>query len=72
MVDISHFITWHVAVERQCYIHFTRHPSFPICPILSKEGTGLVWGVCVCMYKYICVRVCVRVCDFAPHFLAIF
>ena len=77
MVGISHFITWHVAVERQCYIHFTicrraPPPSFLICLTLSKQGTCLVWGVCVCMYKYICVRVCVRVCDFAPHFLAIF
>ena len=64
MVGISHFITWHVAVERQCYIHFTicrraPPPSFFICLTLSKEGT---WsGVRLCMYKYICVRVCVRV-----------
>ena len=75
MVDISHFITWHVAVERQClYTFYSKGTplSFPICSTLSKESTCLVWGVCVCMHKYICVRVCVRTCHFALHFSAIF
>lgn len=73
MVRISHFITWHVAVERQCYIHFTRRapPLFPFAPHCQKKAPA--WsGVCVCECININVYVCACVCDFAPHFLAIF
>ena len=64
MVGISHFITWHVAVERQCYIHFARRapPLFPFAPHCQKKATA--WSgvcVCVCINIYVYVYACVPV-----------